>query len=82
MINIFRTFNTDFNRTIKGKTVVDLISAIKNGDTYVNVDTPSLSSNSDIDNPIHSLTRISSLLKFAKMHERTICLSPLASRLL
>ena len=47
MINIFRTFNTDFNRIIKGKAVVDLISAIKNGDTYMNVDTPILSNNSD-----------------------------------
>jgi hypothetical protein len=45
MINIFRTFNTDFNRIIKGKAVVDLIAAIKNGDTYMNVDTPILSNN-------------------------------------
>ena len=50
MVNIFRIFNTDFNRTIKAKAVVDLISAIKNGDTYMNVNTPILSNNSDIIN--------------------------------
>jgi hypothetical protein len=37
MINIFRTFNRDFTRTMKGKAVNYHFSAIENGDTYENV---------------------------------------------